>query len=143
LSRITATMATICTIVLILPHQLAAITMPSEAASTLNPVMMNSLLMIIMATTEDILPISTKITRAAVTRILSASGSINFPKLVTSFLFRAIYPSTVSVLAATIKIKAARKLLYGKSESSNAMKTGTNSILTIVILFARFIILPQ
>ena len=49
-------MATICTIVLILPSQLAAITIPLEAATTRKPVTINSRLMIIIATIEEIAP---------------------------------------------------------------------------------------
>lgn len=76
------TMATIWVMVLIFPHQLAAMTMPSEAARTRNPVTPNSLAMMMMATQEEMSPVSTKQIRAEHTNNLSASGSINFPKVV-------------------------------------------------------------
>ena len=44
---------------------------------------------------------------ADATKSLSANGSINFPKFVTRLYFLAIFPSSISVKLATIKIMSA------------------------------------
>ena len=94
-------------IVLSFPKGLAAIVTPSEAAITLKPVMVNSLAIITTTTHAGILFIPTSEIRAAATKILSARGSANFPKLVTRFLLLARYPSSVSVRDAIVNIMAA------------------------------------
>lgn len=76
-------MAIICITVLIFPHQLAAITNPSDAAMVLKPETANSLAIITIAAHAGTNCNSTKDISAAVTSSLSAKGSINLPKLVT------------------------------------------------------------
>ena len=80
-----ATMATICRAVLTLPKLLAGMTTPSTAATILRPDTANSLPTIKMAVQDDTRPISTRVNNAAATNSLSAKGSINWPKRVTSF----------------------------------------------------------
>src|SRR5690625_3983800 len=128
--------------VLTLPRELAAIVTPSEAASILKPVIVNSLAIIIITTQPGILPTSTKRIKAAATNILSANGSINFPKVVIRSIPLAIYPSKVSVRAAIIKIIAAYKWALGKLELKTSIKIGTKNTLHIVILLAKFMIKP-
>ncbi len=82
-------MATICVTVFTLPHQLAAITTPSLAATIRMPDTMNSRAMIMRATHDGRTCCSTSTSNAAVTSSLSASGSMNFPRVVTSLRLRA------------------------------------------------------
>ncbi len=56
-------------------------------------------------------PRRTSITSAESTMILSASGSRNFPSVVTLFDTRASHPSSQSEIAAAANTIAARKLL--------------------------------
>jgi len=72
-----------------LPYQLAAMTTPSEAASMRRPDTMNSRVRMMSATHEGKIWSSHNARSAAATRILSASGSMNLPKFVTSPLLRA------------------------------------------------------
>ena len=51
----------------------------------------------------------TKQTSAAATSILSASGSRNFPKLVIMLYFRAILPSSISVMLAIANTRSAHR----------------------------------
>ena len=81
---------------------------------------------------------------------MSASGSKNFPNVVTMFLLLAMYPSNLSVIEAIIKIKFITQKYTGIPSHSPgiAPKTpkyptitniGTNIILKTVNLFAKFI----
>ena len=129
--------------VLILPHQLAASTMPSFAATSLKPLMINSLLMITITphTGIGLSGIDTKHMSAVLTSSLSASGSINFPKFDTRLYFLAINPSSVSVSDAMIKIATAIYLEFPTtSVSIKNAKNGIIITLNIVILFGRFIL---
>ena len=82
-------MATIWNTVLALPYQLAAITAPSLAATMRTPETMNSRARMTSTTQLGSDPSSTSARSAAATRILSASGSMNLPKSVTSPRLRA------------------------------------------------------
>ena len=84
-----STMAIICVTVFALPYQLAAITLPSAAASMRMPDTMNSRQRMMNTGQEGSTPSSMSTSSAAVVRILSASGSTNLPKFVTSCLLRA------------------------------------------------------
>ena len=64
--------------------------------------MMNSRLMMMMTTQAGSCPSSIRQISAEQTRSLSASGSINLPKLVTRLYFLAILPSNRSVRLATM-----------------------------------------
>ena len=66
--------------------------------------MMNSRLMMIMTIQAGSCPSSIRQIRAEQTRSLSASGSMNFPKFVTRLYFLAIFPSSMSVRLATMKM---------------------------------------
>lgn len=90
---------------------------------------------------------STKTISAAKTRILSAKGSINLPKLVTSFLLLAKYPSKLSVkdkiknnTNATHGLIKSRdpelSIQAGQGDNNAATKTGTKHILIIVTILA-------
>ena len=79
-----STMATICATVFALPYQLAAMTTPWLAATMRMPDTMNSRVRMTSATHEGSTPSSMSASRAAATRILSAKGSMNLPKFVTS-----------------------------------------------------------
>src|SRR5690554_6248176 len=118
------TMATIWVMVLILPHQLAAMTMPSEAAKTRRPVTANSLAMMMMATHEEISPVSTRQIKAEQTNSLSAKGSMNLPKVVISLYFRAMWPSSMSVSAAITKMIPPIIDPYFISDRKKKMKKG-------------------
>ncbi len=84
---ITAIIAIICETVFALPHILAATTLPFEAAISRIEVTENSRKSTIMTATQSHIPSCTKHRNAASTRILSASGSANFPKSVTRPFF--------------------------------------------------------
>lgn len=96
--------AIICNTVFILPLMPAATTIPSDAATVLIPPMINSLDKITMSIQAGINPFSTIQQKAEYTNILSARGSIIFPKFVIILYSRAILPSIRSVKAATTKI---------------------------------------
>ncbi len=68
------------TVVLILPLHAAAITTPFSTAISRRPVTANSRAMMTMAAQLGICPQATKISTAANTSSLSASGSMNLPK---------------------------------------------------------------
>ena len=76
-------MPAICTQVLTLPDQAAAMTCPFAAATLRRLVMMNSRARMTKTIQAANRPRSTKMTRAAVTSSLSAKGSTNLPKSVT------------------------------------------------------------
>ena len=84
-----STMATICATVLALPYQLAAMTTPWLAATMRMPETMNSRARMTITTHEGSTESSTSASSAAATSILSASGSMNLPKVVTSPRLRA------------------------------------------------------
>src|SRR5699024_6988215 len=69
--------------VLILPDMAAAMTRPFSTAMSRRPVTANSRASTIISAQDGIRPHSTKISIAAVTSSLSASGSTNLPKLET------------------------------------------------------------
>ena len=97
--------AIIWAVVFTLPYQLAAITFASFCtAINLYPETMNSLIITIIGIHAGSISLSTKISIAVNTNILSAIGSKNFPKSVTKLFFLAIFPSKLSVIDATIKI---------------------------------------
>ena len=82
MSMIAAIIAIICDTVLIFPSILAAITLPSATASMRTPETINSRASTIMTAMQLTLPCSKSTRNAAVVSILSASGSINLPKVV-------------------------------------------------------------
>ena len=84
-----STMAMIWVTVLALPYQLAAMTVPLLAATMRMPETMNSRVRMMSAGHDGSTPSSISDSSAAATRILSASGSMNLPKSVTSPLLRA------------------------------------------------------
>ena len=93
--------------ILILPKIFAATTLPFEAATRRIEVTENSLKSTIITAMQSHQPVCTKQSNALNTRILSASGSANLPKSVTSPLLLAILPSNISVKVATTKITRA------------------------------------
>ncbi len=82
-------MAIICETVLALPHQLAAMTSPLLAATMRTPDTMNSRASMTSTGHDGSTASSTRASSAAATSILSASGSMNLPKSVTSPRLRA------------------------------------------------------
>ena len=82
-------------------------TIPLSDATSLKPLMINSLAMIISTTHTGMSFKSTRHIIAEHTSSLSASGSINLPKLVTRLYFLAIFPSAISVRLAMINIASA------------------------------------
>lgn len=121
--------------------------MPLEAASIRTPATINSRIKIIKTTHEGKTCSSIKTTRAAKTRILSARGSINFPKSVISFRLLAKCPSTLSVIDKITKITSATQgfrksrppllsIHEGHGDKRATTKTGTNNIRMIVTMFA-------
>lgn len=91
---ITAIIAIICETVFALPHILAATTLPFEAAISRIEVTENSRKSTIITATQSHIPSCTKHRKAASTRILSASGSANFPKSVTRPFFLQFFRQT-------------------------------------------------
>ena len=85
--------AIICVAVFHFPNFSAAITTPSFATIALNPVINNSLNIIINTNHKLIWSYFVRTTNAEITNNLSAKGSINFPKFVTILCFLAICPS--------------------------------------------------
>ena len=75
-------MHTMVEAVLTLPDQPAAMTRPLSAATIRNPDTPNSRMMTTSRAQAGIWPISTNHSMAAVTRHLSARGSMNLPKSV-------------------------------------------------------------
>ena len=97
-----------------MPQIDAAITFPPfSTATNLYPETKNSLARTIIGIQASILSSSTNNTNADNTNILSANGSKNLPNVVTWFLERAIYPSSLSVIDATINISNIQKYVYG------------------------------
>jgi hypothetical protein len=82
-NAISPKIAAICNPVFAFPSQLAEITTPRSAATERRPVTANSRAMITIATHAESRSSETSETRAAVTRSLSASGSISLPKVVS------------------------------------------------------------
>ena len=136
---------TICSAVFILPHIPAAITIPLSAATRRKPLIINSLAIITITIQHGILSSSINAIIADETRSLSASGSINFPKLVTRLYFLAILPSSISVIEANANIKSAIQFPYGikppysLSHSNAIKKNGISTVLRIVSLLGKFI----
>ena len=126
--------------VLILPDHPAAMTMPRSAAINLNPLTTNSREIITTTIQAGIICMLLKQTRAAQTSNLSASGSMNFPKLVMRLRRRAICPSKKSVMQAAIKMISAIQFCPGiPSGAINATtKNGISTMRAIVNLFGRF-----
>ncbi len=83
------TIATIWTTVLTLPYHEAAMTVPSADATIRRPLTMNSREMMTNAIHAGSTSSSTSASSAAVTSSLSASGSMNLPKVVISLRERA------------------------------------------------------
>ena len=69
---------------------------------------------------------STRAIMAAITSTLSASGSINFPRVVTRRCLRAIYPSSESVTAAAMNTTPARRSPQVRGISSAAVRKRGN-----------------
>ena len=78
--------------------------------------MMNSRERMMMQLTALMRPSPTSRMKAEVTRSLSAMGSMNLPKFVTSLRLRARCPSIQSVMAATTKISVGRMSPPGPSK---------------------------
>ena len=96
--RIITIIATIWLTVLALPQMFAAITFPvPEEATRRMEVTANSRKTIKITNQGETIPVATKQTSALITRILSASGSINLPKFVIKLSLLAILPSRWSV----------------------------------------------
>ena len=85
-------------------------TSPCSIASWRRPVTANSRAMITIATHALTRSSETRLTSAAVTSSLSASGSISLPNVVTLFWRRAIQPSRASVNDASAKTAAASRV---------------------------------
>ena len=82
-------MPIICSAVLCLPFCLAEMTSPSLEATLRRPVMENSRASSSTTSQASIRPMGTIQTRVAITRILSASGSRNFPSRLIWLYLRA------------------------------------------------------
>ncbi len=103
--------------------------------------MANSRAKISTTTQAGVRSIATKATRAAVTKILSTSGSINLPKVVTKLRLRARWPSTKSVQAATMNSSPASKSAAQPChKDTTSTNTGTIKKRTIVTLLGKFIL---
>ncbi len=96
--------------------------------------------MMIMEIHAGRLPFAVKQIKADATNSLSASGSINFPKLVTRLYFLAIFPSKRSVRLATIKIATAAYMpaLPRFGISMQTTKGTIRITRSIVSLFGKF-----
>ena len=131
----------------------AAMTSPLLAATMRTPLTMNSRAMMIMTGQLGSEPSSTKTSSAATTRTLSASGSMNLPKSVTSLRERAKYPSSQSVHDMATKTRAAIHAFQGLRASnpiqsgqglmSATTNTGTRQIRTKVTTLAGVSIFSQ
>ena len=87
-------MENICVNVFIFPGIAAAKTVPPVSTNnSRKPVTANSRQMITATTQAGAIFISINIIKADMTNNLSAIGSANFPKFVTTFHLRAKYPS--------------------------------------------------
>ena len=107
MGRNISTMQTMVLAVFTLPDQPAAMTLPLSLAIIRRPLTANSRTMTMSRAQAGIWPISTNQSMAAVTSILSARGSANLPKSVTRLYFRAIFPSSMSVKLAAMKMARA------------------------------------
>ena len=108
MGRNISTTQTMVEAVFTLPDQPAAMTRPLSLATIRRPLTANSRSSTTSRAQPAICPISTNQTMAAVTSILSARGSMNLPKSVMRFRFRAIFPSNMSVRLATMKMPRAQ-----------------------------------
>ena len=110
-------------------------------ATRRNPLIINSLAIMMITYHAVSLPSGIKQIIAEHTSILSASGSINFPKFVTRLRALAILPSSISVRLATQKMTSVIHLFAGPpiSVSINNTKNGTIIILSTVSLLGKFI----
>ncbi len=117
-------MAIIWKTVLALPYQLAAMTSPLLAATMRMPETMNSRAKMMSTGQPGSTASSTSAMSAAATRILSASGSMNFPKSVTSPRLRARYPSIQSVHEMRMKIPAAMRRFASMVISGSPIQIG-------------------
>ena len=99
--------AAICAVVFNLPINATAILcdFPSCAIHSLNELTVNSLPIMINATTMLMRPKSNNNSNAVITINLSATGSRKAPNFDVCFNFLAKYPSSQSVIAAKEKIK--------------------------------------
>ena len=141
-----STMAIIWNTVLNLPYHEAAITSPLLAATMRTPLTMNSRATIISTGQLGSDPSSISTSSAATTSTLSAKGSMNLPKSVTSPRERARYPSSQSVHEITTKIIAAIHAFQGLRNASPiasghglisaTTKTGTKQMRIMVTTFA-------
>ena len=120
-------------------QELAAITIPLSEAIRRNPLMINSLAIIMIATIDDKRCIPTNAIIAEQTNNLSANGSINFPKLVTRLYFLAILPSKRSVKLARINIPTAIYLPHPMLRYRHIRNKGIIITLAIVSLLGKFI----
>jgi TM2 domain-containing membrane protein YozV len=77
------------------------------------------------------------IIRIVITNILSAIGSRKVPKVVTIFLFLAIYPSIKSVPMAKTKNKAAYNSYTSLLKNNKTKITGTINIRHIVKILGK------
>ena len=100
-----------CSEVFHFPPREAAMTSPSLMAMVRRPLIKSSRARMITTTHDGTRPRRSRITSAESTMILSASGSRNFPRVVTLFDTRASHPSIQSEIAAAANTAAARKLL--------------------------------
>ena len=91
---------TICHNVFCFPSRSAESTAPRAPATRRSPVTKNSRARIAITSHPGISRWSRSVTNAAAISTLSASGSINWPKAVTKFRSRAIFPSSQSVIDA-------------------------------------------
>lgn len=129
-----------CKTVFNFPRKLAAITLPFNAVVKRIEVIKNSLETIIDRNMEFRRLSSTKQIIAQITKILSANGSKNFPKLEIKLNFLAIMPSIASVMLAIIKSNKAIILqVMDESNFIKAIKNGTIKILALVRMLAAFI----
>ena len=104
------------------------------------PLIMNSLAMIMITTQAGILPRAIRQISAEQTSSLSASGSMNLPKSVIRLYFLAIFPSSISVRLARQNSTSAIHFPPGIPGTIKATrKNGIMIILSIVSLFGRFI----
>ena len=134
--------AATCRVVLSLPLQPPAMTVPALAAYMRSELTTNSRSSVAaMAINMNSLPSSASICRkpsiANTVSSLSAIGSINLPKSVTSSYLRAIYPSIRSVILASTNNSP------GTSRNNSLLSGGTVSIVTSTAQAARIRIMEN
>src|SRR3989304_380099 len=132
------TRQTIWEMVFNLPSRLAAMTTPASDAMARSPVTAIPLPIIRATTQAGTLPRGMSIMKAVVMRSLSASGSRNFPREVTTPRFLAREPSSQSVRHTTIKNRAAAMLIHLPGDMSMSTSTGAVAILMREMLLGRF-----